>query len=308
MPRKLTYALAIAGVAAGLTMAATTAHAIVPTPAVPTDTNPCDLAGWYANPDEAHRLPDFTFGGLVFEDSDLIHHAAPEGLTTKALVNGGFSASPNPDQPSFFSVEVFGDDGKYGTLRWDRFKLIWTLTAEQVTYENTDPDKLVDMPPAKRSHKVQTFGVGYTASPANGIKTTVKSVSFQGKAYQLSCPKPTTSPTATPTTTPSSTGSPSTSTSVTPSTTGSPSSTPSSTRTASPSTSASSSATPSKSSTTTAPAPIPADGNPGDPSALPTTGASLGGLLLLGLGILLGGSLLTWWFRKRKRRGINAPY
>lgn len=178
--------------------------------------NPCDVEGWYVNPDEAARTPERTTAGFVFEDADLIHHDAPAGLTTATLNSGHYAATPAPDQPSFFSVEVAGDDGGYGTLRYNRLTHLWNLVTGGVFYENADPDELVDMPPVKRSHTVVRFGVGYTANPPGTVKTAVTSVSFQGKAYAFTCQAPTQSPSATPSPTKTS-ASPSASVSVTPS-------------------------------------------------------------------------------------------
>jgi len=295
----------------------------VPAPVVPklplaattpaTDLNPCKLAGWFVNdPDELHRTPTRTNEGFEFEATDLIHHASP-AIPLKYLKPGWFVATPAPDQPSFFSVEIRDlTTDAYATLRWNKTTAMWDAVLKGVLVTKATPQEFIGLETKwgkiTAAARVVTFGVGYTNSPAGTVKTTVKTIAFAGKVYTLTCPKPTASPTATPTTTPSSTGSPSTSTSVSPSTTGSPSSTPSSTQTASPSTSASSSATPSKSSTTTSPpsvVPLPDDNTSG---RLPTTGASVGGLFLLGCGVVLAGGLLTWWFRKRKRRGINAPY
>jgi hypothetical protein len=294
--------LAGSAVAFGVFSPITARAAVLPAPALPVavpsvDPNPCGVAGWYVNPDEADREPTRTYDGFVFESADLIHHAAPAGLTTATLSPGHFlvaAGSSLPDQPSFFSVEVSGDDGGYATLRYNRITLKWDMVTGGQFYSNADPSALVDMPPVKRSHKVVSFGVGYTANPPGTVKTTVKSVSFQGKAYSFACPKP--SPTQSPTASPT----PSTSTSPTASASPSVSSvSPSATSTSvSPSATASATTSPS-----TSLIPVPSDA--GTDGELPTTGASLGGLLAVGLGVLLFGGLITWWFR-RGRTGSSA--
>lgn len=280
----------------GAALAAPTATSAAETPSlIAADPNPCGIEGWYQNPDEGDRAPERTYDGFVFEATDLIHHAAPADLTTDELSSGDFNASPAPDQPSFFSVEVNGTDGGYATLRYNRLTHLWDMVTGGILYSNADPDKLVDMPPVKRSHKVVSFGVGYTKNPPGVVKTTVTSIAFQGKVYTFKCLKPTltSSPTATPSTSTSPTQSASPSTTVTPSKSSTASPTASATR-------------PSATATATNPVPVPADN--GSDGELPTTGASLGGLILVGLGAMLVGGVAIFWFRKRKRRGLNAPY
>jgi len=294
---------------ANLIFATASARAAVPNP-----TNPCYVEGWFVNPDEANRAPERTHDGFVFEDADLIHHAT--NVPLRFLKPGWFTATPAPDQPSFFSVEVRDlTTDAYGTLRWDKTAALWSITigpkslpthhpdTTPGTFTGADPVALLAGKVTKwgkftSATRVASFGVGYTNSPPGTVKTTVTTVGFMGKAYYFSCPKPTASPTTTPsqTTSPTPTGTGS----ATPSHTGTPSTSASATPTATASTSASTSSS-------VSPIPVPADNAGGDDS-LPTTGASLGGLILLGLGVVLAGGLLTWWFRKRNRRGINAPY
>lgn len=188
MKRHLIAAALIIG---GLSIPAT-AHAADTTPA-------CDMpTGWYANLDEQDRLPTPTEDGLKFEGSDLIHHVT-DG-TVEDLTPGTFAASPAPDQDSFFSVEVSGADGGYGTLRWNTSTSKWNLVTGGQFYENADAAALVDMPAAHRSHHVTSFGVGYTENPPGTVATTVSSVTYGGHTYELGCTPPvtaTTSPTAT---------------------------------------------------------------------------------------------------------------
>lgn len=243
--------------------------------------NPCNVQGWFVNPDEADREPERVLAGFTFEATDLIHHAAPAGLTTADLESGDYTASPAPDQASFFSVEVAGGDGGYATLRYNRLSHQWEMVTAGQLYAHVDPDVLVDMPPVKRSHTVVRFGVGYTKNPPGSVKTTVSSVSFQGKVYYFSCPKavdPSPSTSVTPSTSPS--------TSVSPSTSATPSATPSSTA----STPSASSSTPGTPQVTRSLTPIPVPASEDD--ELPTTGASLTGLIaaagfVLALGVFL---------------------
>lgn len=198
----LAFAAALAGISLGFSLAAHPAQANE-TPAFQTQAPTCTMpSGWYANSDEQNRLPEPVPGGLEFSGSDLIHHAA--ATTVETLNHGTFTASPAPDQPSFFSVEVYGTDGGYGTLRWNTTTSKWNLVTGGQFYENTDPAALADMPPVHRSHKVVSFGVGYTLNPPGTVTTTVSSVTFAGKTYDLTCHTATPTPTKTPTTPPTS--------------------------------------------------------------------------------------------------------
>jgi len=260
------------------------------------DPDPCGLTGWFVNPDEADRAPDRTYAGLVFEPADLIHHEAPAGLTTATLNSGDYTASPAPDQPSFFSVEVSGTDGGYATLRYNRLTHLWNMVTGGQFYEHADPDELVDMPPVKRSHTVVRFGVGYTKNPPGTVKTTVTAVSFQGKAYTFSCTPPTQSPSATPSAT--ATGTPSASSATT-----SPGSSSTPTGSATPSATRSATATPTatRSATRSALPDIAGFETPEQDDGLPVTGASLSFIIAGAAGLLVAGGALLWWTRRRTR-------
>lgn len=225
----------------------------------------CTTPAWFVNPDEADREPERTEAGLVFEKTDLIHHNAPDGLTVEKLGNGDFHATPLPDQDSFFSVEVSDEPGGYATLRWSVKTKKWEMTTGGQFYENEDPAKLVDMPPAKKSHKVVRFGVGYTKTPAGSVKTTVSSVSFQGKAYDLTCPAPKPEPTET----------------VTPKPTGT-------------------TATPKPTKTTATPVPIP--NPPAAGPTLPVTGAGTTPLIGLAVFAIALGAVSYYGARRKRRR------
>jgi LPXTG-motif cell wall-anchored protein len=145
-----------------------------------------NVSAWYVNsPDEGNRRPTTGENGLAFEGSDLIHHATSMDLAD--LKPGGFEASPLPDQASFFSVEVSGSDGKYGTLRWNASENYWEATSQGQQNHDADPAKLADSFPTHLSHHVFSFGVGYTANPPGKVKTTVTQVTFAGETYSLAC-------------------------------------------------------------------------------------------------------------------------
>lgn len=248
MKRTITaLAVGVALAAGGMTLA-------VAQPALATETPTCPMpTGWYANADEQDRLPTPVTGGLEFSGNDLIHHATTGEVET--LSPGLFTAAPAPDQASFFSVEVSGSDGGYGTLRWNVDTGKWNLTTGGQFYENVLASALVDMPPVHRSHHVVSFGVGYTNSPPGTVTTTVKSVAFGGHTYDLACKTASPSPSAS---------------------------------SASPTPKPSQSATPSHSPSTTA-GPVATATSPGDAGGLPVTGPNLWVFALAGVAFLFAG-------------------
>jgi hypothetical protein len=167
------------------------------------------LEGWYVNPDEGgadpsqgDRRPVQEEGGLSFTGNQLVHHAAPEGLTVDELEPGTFKADPEPSLASFFSVEVWGEGG-YATLRWNTSTSKWDMVTGGQVYSHEDPAELVKMTDPDKSSMVRTFGVGYVNSPNDGTKTVVSSITFAGTTYDLTCePEPSPSVTTPAATTP----------------------------------------------------------------------------------------------------------
>ncbi len=278
------------GVLAGATL-------LVALPAQAHEDDPCEIGdAWFVNPDEADRAPERTYDGFVFEPADLIHHVAPAGTPTATLSSGDYTASPAPDQPSFFSVEVVNDDGTgYATLRYNRSTHLWDMVVAGNLYSDANPDALVGKVTPPKSKKVVRFGVGYTKNPPGTKKVVVSNVSFQGKEYSFKCVKPTSSPTVS--TSPSVSASPTQTT--TPSSSSSPSTT--ATSTASPSSSATTgpSATSSQS-----PVPIPSVAGNDDPS-LPVTGPSLGAIILGALTAVALGIGAIFLTRRRRLNGTR---
>lgn len=163
-----------------------------------------NLKSWSPNADELDRRPTPTADGLLFKPGNLVHH--PITMSTSKLKPGSFSASPTPDQNSFFSVEVRNNDNTgYATLRFNTGTGKWEMTTGGQQYVNADPSALVEMTTPAKSRNLISFGVGYTKNPPGSVETTVERVRFMGKAYPLTCKltpttKPTTTkPTATPT-------------------------------------------------------------------------------------------------------------
>ncbi|MCO8277328.1 peptidase inhibitor family I36 protein [Actinoplanes sp. TRM 88003] len=146
---------------------------------------------WFVNPDETARKPTATANGLEFNSTDLIHRNVAGTLSTDDLDPGTYTASPTPDQPSFFSVEVFGGTSdSYGTLRWDPATGLWSMTVPPSRpnpgyYDDVDPSVVVTQ--AGKSKNVVRFGVGYTNNPAGTVTTVVSDVTFQGVTYKLDC-------------------------------------------------------------------------------------------------------------------------
>lgn len=169
------------------------------------------LDGWYVNPDEGgadqgqgDRRPTQEDEGLAFEGNQLVHHAAPAGLSVAELEPGTFEADPEPSLASFFSVEVWDTleggaikPGTYATLRWNTSTSKWDMVTGGQAYSDADPAVLVTLPEQDKGATVRTFGVGYVNTPNDGTRTVVSSVTFEGTTYDLSCelepsPSPTT--------------------------------------------------------------------------------------------------------------------
>lgn len=180
---------------------ATPAFATTHTTPLPSCANPSNA--WFVNtPDESDRAPARKPGGFEFSGNDLIHHATSVAL--KDLKPGAYWATPAPDQPSFFSVEVRdATTGGYGTLRWDKGAGKWNITlgtgtapggtpATAGTFQDSNPVTLLTGKVSKfgaftNATKAVTFGVGYTNSPPGTVTTLVSAVKFQGKIYKLGC-------------------------------------------------------------------------------------------------------------------------
>jgi hypothetical protein len=238
------------------------------------------LDGWYVNPDETSRKPTPTAAGLKFEGNQLIHHGATGSI--EGLAGGSFVASPAPDQPSFFSVEVRNADGSgYATLRWNPSTSKWSMVASGQLFEHATASELVKMTTPAKSSFLLSFGVGYTNSPPGTVATVVSSVTFRGTTYDLKC------------------ASSSSGTSASASASSSPSSKP-------PSASASGSASASASASATASATASASASTTPPPVtvgrLPTTGSSTIPLIA-GTGgvLLLAGAALALWAYRRSR-------
>lgn len=182
--RKATAALAVLVVGVLLlAIGGADAARATPPPSFETCSN---LEGWYVNPDETSRRPIATEAGLKFVGNDLVHHATAG--TVEGLAAGTFVAAPAPDQPSFFSVEVRNADGTgYATLRWNTATGKWNMVTGGSFYENATAAGLVAMTTPAKSSALMSFGIGYTNSPPGTVDTVAKSVTFKGKAYDLTC-------------------------------------------------------------------------------------------------------------------------
>lgn len=192
--------IAAAAVILGALLAPATAHAGDTGEAPVWGTCP-NLKNWSPNEDEQDRRPTPSADGLVFEKDQLVHH--PVAMDLKDVHPGAFAADPAPSLSSFFSIEVYStaDPHGYATLRWDPALQEWNLGGTDKYDFN--PVKLAT--DNNRSTNVVSFGVGYVAHPADGTRTVVKSVTFHGVTYDLTCrppasssasPKPTATTTA----------------------------------------------------------------------------------------------------------------
>lgn len=248
--------------------------------------------GWYVNPDELDRAPTQKWNGMEFKGDDLIHHTATG--TVADLAAGTFVAAPAPDQPSFFSVEVRNGDGTgYATLRWNTDTLKWNMVTGGQFYENATAAGVVAMTTPPKSSTLLSFGVGYTKNPPGTVTTLVKSVTFKGTKYELSC-KPAQSSSSSGSASASASGS-SSSKPPTQSSTSQPPTASASSTSAAPSASGS---------TTTLPTP---GGNTGGGS-LPKTGSAIPMAMIttggVGLVLLGAGLLAILWFRRRREEPV----
>lgn len=281
--RKLLATLGlVAAATVGVTVAST---ATATTPALAL------CSGWYVNPDETSRAPEQLSDGLKFESTDLIHHVVAN-LPVASLLPGSYAATPAPDQPSFFSVEVRNPSGAYGTLRWNPSAVMWQITigagtgpggpATDGTFSGADPAALLAGKVTKwgafaaGTDVVVSFGVGYTANPPSTVATKVTSITFQGQASLTYCLPPASSPAA------SSSSSSSKPASATATATVSASSS------ASASASTSASATPSSTPIVTRPV-----------GGLPLTGAPLIAIGGVGVALVLLGGVALWLLKRR---------
>lgn len=242
-------------------------------PAQATETNPSyascsNLTAFQPNEDEQGRRPTATVDGLQFEGDQLVHHAVAMDL--KDVHPGTYVASPAPSLDDFFSIEVYStaDPHGYGTLRYNAtgaHEGQWNIGG--TNYYDADAVALVTA--HGRSTNVVSFGIGYVATPATGVKTVVSSLTFHGHTYDLTC-KPTvqtSSPSATPSKSHSATPKPHTSTSR----------------------------------SATHAAGVGGSGT-GDGGALAITGASTWQIVVGGVGVLAFGGLLLMVVRRRRVR------
>lgn len=264
--------------------------------------DPTCLPGWYVNPDEADRIPDYSDAGMTFVGNDLVHHAT--NIPLADLEPGTFDSVPAPSLESFFSVEIINSDGTgYATLRYDTTG--WYIGGPKAgTYDGheTDPanfiGKMSNWGEIADDSTVISFGVGYVNTPNDGTLTLVTSVSFAGQTYSLLCLPPTTEPT-TPTTQPTTPTTELTTEEPTTEPTDDPTTEPTDDPTTDPTTEPTVTPTP-----TTSTSPIPvvlAD------DTLPVTGSPLAGLFAVGvLLIVIGTAALVIYYRNGPRKAKYA--
>ena len=196
---RMLTASVIFGLAASPFMPAS-ANATLPQGASAIETTCEETSGWYVNGDETSRKPEVTATGFKFSGNDLMHRQVD--LPLAQLLPGTYEATPAPDQPSFFSVEVRNSAGAYGTLRWQPGENKWLIVigagngATDGTFYGADPVALLEGKITKWGAfdaapiKVISYGVGYTNSPSGEVTTVVKSVTFQGTKRSLVCQPP----------------------------------------------------------------------------------------------------------------------
>lgn len=190
------FIAAIVSLFAGLTLLAPTSPARAAEIFGPAISTSCpNLKNFYVNDDEGDRKPGVTPDGLKFSGDQLAHHVADVSLAD--LKPGAYVASPTPDQPSFFSVEVSDPTTNgYGTLRWNTDTQMWDLTTNLGQFSHADPVDFVgtDTKWGKltATTRVSTFGIGYTANPPGTKTVVVSEVIFGGEHFPLTCKPPVT--------------------------------------------------------------------------------------------------------------------
>lgn len=172
-------------------------HARADVTPIPVNSTGSCSAGWYVNDDgdENTRKPVQTEDGLKFSGNQLAHHAPEQNITLNNLHPGTFQATPAPSLTDFFSVEIANPDGTgYATLRYDAGEDTWSIggaIAPAYTGHESNPENFVGKATKwgviQQTAHVLSFGVGYVRTPATGTETTVKSVTFAGKTYDLTC-------------------------------------------------------------------------------------------------------------------------
>lgn len=191
--RKMNIPLVVAVVFGLVWGGATIAHAD-PTPHIPVNASGSCSPGWYVNDDgdENTRKPVQTEDGLKFSGNQLAHHTpVPATIYVRNLHPGTFVATPAPSLSSFFSVEILNPDNTgYATLRYDTADDKWNIGGTST--KETNPLDLIGKQTRNGTTiqydaKVVSFGIGYVANPATGTETTVKSVTFAGRAYDMTC-------------------------------------------------------------------------------------------------------------------------
>lgn len=193
MPKGILRYLAAGALVLGTLVAVPVTAAQAETPTSPIEG--CHSSEWYVNDDgdETARKPEQTEDGLKFVGNDLVHHApVPATIELQNLHPGTFVATPAPSLSSFFSVEIANPDGTgYATLRYDTADNKWNIGGTSTREAN--PLDIIGKANRKgqtilATSRVLSFGVGYVANPANGTETLVKSVTFAGRTYDLTCP------------------------------------------------------------------------------------------------------------------------
>lgn len=171
-------------------------YAALPASAEATASNPCNLSGWYVNDDETAAEPTRTFDGFTFEGKDLIHHKAPsDGIDFADMDHVLYSFTATVANKVVYKMET---SAPYSTIVTNADGKLWStaMSAEQIGGQSNPVEKFTDflgkpVKPGKvafsGTSQVETFGVGYWVEPG---ATVVKSISFHGVTYPLSCKAP----------------------------------------------------------------------------------------------------------------------
>lgn len=185
----------VAGAVLALT-GATAAHAATPWDVPVKDSATCPNAtGWGVGEDEKNLIPTQVPEGFQFKDASLVHHLVEKdgGLTLAEVRPGSFVADLVDGSMPLIKLET---TSPYTTINQTPDGKFWAtaMTYDQEGGQGHPVDTVADLadkptkdgvPPLDAGTRVRTFGIGYAND--NGNQAVVRSLTFQGKTYALSC-------------------------------------------------------------------------------------------------------------------------
>jgi LPXTG-motif cell wall-anchored protein len=144
-------------------------------------------SGWYVNADEGDLLPEQVEGGFLFDGPSLVHHAMePTKLTDlpkHALLDAEVIEGVAPPVKFETTKPNSTININYAGLYWS--SEIAPSDPGGQSHPVAEPGDLEALAPYTADTRVVTFGFGYGTDTGN--KALVKSITFAGKTYDLTC-------------------------------------------------------------------------------------------------------------------------